>query len=43
MPAVEIVRNPDGSYSAFVYGKEVFRGTREECEARLKFEGGDWQ
>lgn len=41
MSSVEIVKNPDGSYSGLVYGREVVRGTRQECEERLKFEGGD--
>lgn len=37
-PSVEILRNSDGSYSLYIYGREVFRGSYEECEDRERIE-----
>lgn len=33
--AVEILRNNDGSYSIWLYGRETFTGTYEECQAEI--------
>ncbi len=41
MSSVEIVRNMDGTYSLMIYGREVIRGTRQDCENYAQFEGGD--
>jgi hypothetical protein len=39
-PSVEILRNQDGTYSLYIYGREVLRGTYEECEQLESIE--DW-
>jgi hypothetical protein len=36
--SVEIIRNTDGSYSLFIYGREVYRGSYTECEQRAAVE-----
>ena len=38
MKNVEIIDNGDGSYSVWVFGIEVFRGSREQAEIRASFE-----
>ncbi len=33
--SVEILQNKDGSYSIYLYSRETFRGTLEECNAEI--------
>jgi hypothetical protein len=33
--SVEVLRNRDGSYSIYLYSRETFRGTLEECNAEI--------
>jgi hypothetical protein len=35
--AVRIERNPDGSYSAYIYAECIYTGSYEECERELSF------
>ena len=39
---VEIERNRDGSYSIYLYSRETFRGTLEECNAEIARKAMYW-
>ncbi len=40
--SVEIERNRDGTYSIFLYGRRVFTGTLEECNAEIASNAVYW-
>jgi hypothetical protein len=40
--AVEIERNRDGSYSIYLYSRETFRGTYEECQEEISRNAMYW-
>lgn len=39
MKAVRIERNPDGTYSAYIYSHCIHTGTYAECQRELSYHG----
>lgn len=39
MKAVRIVKNNDGTYSAYIYDHCIYTGTYEECVRELGYNG----
>ncbi len=39
MKAVRIVKNSDGTYSAYIFDHCIYTGTYEECQRQLNYHG----